>query len=824
MKVSLNILKHFLNFELPGTDELVERINQQIGGVEEVLDLGKKYQGIVIVRVAECAPLEGSDHLKITKIDDGGIVNGVERGEDGLVQVVCGAQNVHEGMFAVWLAPGVTVPESYDDAEPFILSARPLRGVISNGMLASPKELAFGDSHEGILEINPTELTSSQIEIKPGVNFAEVFDLTDHIIDIENKMFTHRPDCFGVLGVAREIAGIFGQKFEDPDWYWRIPGFESAKSLELNVFNETPDNVQRFMVLVMKDVDVKSSPIWLQSALIRLGSKPINNIVDITNYAMLLTGQPTHAYDYDKLRGSKLGVRMAKSGETVELLNGKTIELNEADIAIVDGEGVVGLGGIMGGSNSEVSHETKNIVLEVANFDMYTLRRSSMRHGLFTDASTRFTKGQSPLQTDRVLNLLLQMIKDTANGSQASSVVDLHKEGGDYDTQTLSGSLKVETQFINERLGLQLDNRQIEKILQNVTFTCYVNEEESTINITAPFWRTDIKIPEDVVEEVGRLYGFHHLPQELPFRTIIPAKINKRRRLKEQLRVILSTAGANEVLTYSFVHKNLLEKTYQSVQDAYQLSNALSPDLHYMRLSVLPSLLDKLYVNSKASHDRFALFEIGKGHRKSYGLDEDGVPKEKEYVSLAVSQGDYYDTKMILEWLAQKLNLDFEYKPIEEDGVFEKKRSARIVCGEFNIGTIGEIATVIKRNLKLPDVSSGFEIDFDLLVRAIEASKKISYKPLSRFPSIERDITLKVMKETAYKEVEQALVDILKETELVADIRPGTIYQPELSSSKNITFHISLASSEKTLTSEEANILIQKVCEHANSTVGATVV
>lgn len=824
MKISLNTIKELIDFDLPPVDELVEKINMQLGGVEQVIDLGKKYKGIVIVRIADCKPVADSDHLSVTRIDDGGAVKGIERDENGLVQVVCGAPNVRSGMMAVWIPPGNVVPSTADDKEPFVIGAKQLRGMISNGMLASPRELGFGDLHEGILEIDPNEPLPKKTEIKPGLSFDGAFGLDDYIIEIENKMFTHRPDCFGVIGVAREIAGILGQKFNDPDWYWMLPHFQPAEGINLDVSNETPDNVQRFMAVALKNVTVRQSPLQLQAQLVRLGGKPINNIVDITNYVMLLTGQPTHAYDYDKLRGGSLGVRMSRPGEKVELLNGKTIELHEADIVVVDDEGVVGLGGIMGGSNSEVSEQTSNVVIEVANFDMYAIRRSSMRHGLFTDASTRFTKGQSKLQTVPVMNLLLRLMQETTGGVQASAVFDVHESDNTFDAQSLSGTLKIESQFINQRLGMNFDNHHIEKILQNVHFACYVDDGDSAISITAPFWRTDIEIPEDIVEEVGRLYGFHHLPHELPYRPITPAPTNNKYQFKQKLRSVLSLAGANEVLTYSFVHRNLLEKTHQNIDDAYQLSNALSPDLHYMRQTVLPSLLDKVHMNEKAGYDRFALFEIGKGHHKKLGKDADGVPKEQEFISLVMSNGSYYDVKSTVEFLAEKLNISLEYRAVENDAIFESKRSARIVCVGQTVGMIGEISTAVRHGFKLPELTSGFEIDVDLLFQATSLAKETRYKSLSKFPHIERDVTFKANEDTPYADVTRAVRDTLQLTNLNFEISPGTIYQPDSSSWKNLTLHIRMTSLEKTLTSEEANEVIAKITEHVQSVVGATAV
>lgn len=817
MKVSLNTVKQYISFELPPVDELVARINEQLGGVEEIIDLGKKYQGITIVKVVECAPLEGSDHLNVCKIDDGGVTNppagGFERDENGLVQVVCGAPNVYEGMFAVWLAPGVTVPESFEDDEPFVLSAKPLRGTVSNGMLASARELAFGDSHEGILEIDPGEWKPGGMEIKPGADFAEAYGLNDIIIDIENKMFTHRPDCFGQLGVAREIAGILGYRFESPDWYKNVPEFGDGKGLNLEVKNDIPKKVPRFMAVAVKDVTVKSSPVWLQAELVRLGSKPINNIVDVTNYVMLLTAQPMHAYDYDKI-GGKLGVRMAHDGEQIALLNGKTVELNPADIVITDGDKAIGIGGVMGGSETEVSAETKNIILECATFDMYTLRRTSMRHGLFTDAVTRFTKGQSPLQNPVVLQLALVSVFDTAGGEQASEVVDASGTNSPHE------ALQVDVDFINRRLGLSLPSDEVGALLANVEFNVRAGD---TVEYSAPFWRTDIEIPEDVVEEVGRLYGFDKLPQELPRRTLAPAPVGPGRALKAKLRDILARAGANEVLTYSFVHKNLLERAGQNIDDTFQLSNALSPDLQYLRRTVLPSLLDRVHPNVKAGYGNFAIFEIGKGHKKSAGRDGQGVPVEQQYVALALAGGDFYQAKAYTEFIAGGLNLRFDYAPVEQGKLFEPKRSALIRVGDQIIGAVGEYRAQVRRNFKLPDVAAGFEIDFDALLRATENAREI-YRPLSKFPSADRDVTLQIPRDVTFGDVETVVRETLALSGLDTVVTPLGIYQPDGSETKNVTLRVRLTSYDKTLTGDEVASVMESLAKATAEKLGATIV
>ncbi|USN96996.1 MAG: phenylalanine--tRNA ligase subunit beta [Candidatus Nomurabacteria bacterium] len=814
MKVSLNTVKQYTTVDLP-IDELVTRINEQLGGVEEIIDIAEKYRGITIVRVVECGPLEGTDHLNVTKVDDGGVVEGVERDANGLVQVVCGAPNVRAGMLAVWLAPGVTVPESYDEAEPFVLGAKPLRSVMSNGMLASPKELSFGDSHEGILEIDPNEWKPGGIEIKEGTDFAQAYGLNDTVIDIENKMFTHRPDCFGQLGVAREIAGILGKKFVSPNWYKDTVEFGGGEGLNLEVQNDAPDKVSRFMAVAIKDVTVKPSPVWLQAELVRLGAKPINNIVDVTNYVMLLTAQPMHAYDYDKV-GSKLGVRMAHDGELIALLNGKNAELNSSDIVITDGEKAIGIGGVMGGSETEVSDDTKNIILECANFDMYTLRRTSMRHGLFTDAVTRFTKGQSPLQNPAVLQLAMKSVYDVAGGQQASDVVDVNHVDGSRDMRS------IEVAFINKRLGLALSSSEVASLLGNVEFTIDASAEDR-LSYDVPFWRTDIEISEDVVEEVGRLFGFDKLPQELPRRTLTPAPVSPRQVLKAKLRDTLSRAGANEVLTYSFIHKNLLEKAGQDIEDTYKLSNALSPDLQYLRRTVLPSLLDKVNMNVRAGYDKFAIFEIGKGHKKSAGRDDQGVPVEQQYVAMVLAGGDFYQAKAFTEFIAKSLAVQFEYVSVKQSEIFEPKRSAHIYVGEKVVGVIGEYRALIKKNFKLPDVASGVEIDFDGLLNATKNAKE-SYRPLSKFPSAERDVTLQVSRDSSFTDVEGAVIESLSSTGLDVLVSPLGIYQPDEGDTKNVTLRLKLTSYEKTMTGDEVAVIMRALEQHVSSKINASII
>ena len=837
MKVSLNIIKQLINFELPPVDELVSRINQQLGGVEEVIDLNAKYGGARIVRVVECVKHPDADRLSVTKIDDGGAVADVPRDEDGLVQVVCGAPNVHADMWAIWLPPQSAVPASFDDDEPFVLDARPLRGVLSQGMLAAADELAIGTDHEGIVEIYEHDVPVG-VELTAGASFAETFGLDDYVLDIENKMFTHRPDCFGQLGVAREIAGIFHQQFTSPEWYNVIQEFAGGDGLELEIFNEATEVVPVFSVVAIKNIEVQPSPLWLQCQLVAMGGRPINNIVDATNYIMLMTAQPTHAYDYDKLRGSTLGARLARDGEKVSLLNGKEYELTTDDIVIADGEGVIGLAGIMGGADTEVSNDTKNIVLECANFDMYALRRTAMRHGIFTDALTRFNKGQSPAQTDPVLKQLMDMV----GGVQASPVLFKSCQslpsvltGGTH----WCGGLLVLSGFVEERLGVNFADGEMNALLGNVEFFVDEGHEygEDGMMVYSPFWRTDLELPEDIVEEVGRLYGFDKLPRQLPMRSIKSAPKNLRRELKNAVRQSLSRAGANEVLTYSFVHERILKNAEQDVAQAYKLSNALSPDLQYYRLTVLPSLLDKVHANIKAGHDEFALFEMGKGHIKMHGLGEDGLPEASQFTDIVYAAkkpgagAPFYKIRRLVEQLAHDLGAELVFKPIEQErnfpvtAPFDQSRSALVETtdGTF-IGLVGELKQSVIKNFKLPAYVAAASLDTAGL-EAVYAKRDSHYQPLSRYPSTTRDVSLKIPSTVRYQQLLQTLDEVIQTTDMNVRIEPLTIYQSEDDvAQKTMTWRLTFTSHERTLVDKDIAPVIQQIEQVAKDRWGAEIV
>jgi len=841
MKVSLNVIKQLINFELPPVDELAQLINRQLGKVDRVENLAERYRGARVVRVVECAKHPNADRLSVTKIDDGMAVPDVPRDENGLVQVVCGAPNVQAGMWAVWLPPASTVPASILEGEPFTLDARKLRGVLSQGMLAAADELAIGTDHEGIVALTPRDLPAGKT-LQPGADFAALFGLDDYVLDIENKMFTHRPDCFGQLGVAREIAGILQQPFTSPAWYSLEQVFGDGDSVPLAVSNDIPQLVPRFMAVAIRGVQVAPSPFWLQCQLVAMGAKPINNIVDATNYVMLMTAQPTHAYDYDTLQGGQLGVRMARQGEMLALLSGKTIELTPDDIVIADAQGPVALGGIMGGSRTEVSATTTTIVLECATFDMYAVRKMAMRHGVFTDALARFNKGQSPLQNAAVLNRLIGMV----GGEQASHVVDIKPFAsgqagmldeyfaGKYEPATID----ITSRFINERLGTSLAENDICTLLNNVEIHSHGPENElGYICLQVPFWRTDLETKEDIVEEIGRLHGFDTVPRQLPMRRIQPARKNPRRELKRVVREALAKAGANEVLSYSFVHERVLKGAGQDPAQAFRLSNALSPDLQYYRLSVLPSLLDKVHANIKAGHSEFMLFEIGKGHTKAR-IGKDGLPAEQSLVDLVYSSkkpragAAFYQVRATLDQLAHDSGLTLVYTPVaaaQDDPVyapFDINRSAHIWVESSEaasqperqlIGVVGELRPAVVKHFKLPDYTAAASLRLDVMEQ-IWRDTVVHYQPMSRYPTTARDISIQTSTDVTYDELMQAVSSAITRASktypdvTIRDLTPLSIYKATPDAShQTTTFRLTLSSSQATLSAERVRSIIRTV-------------
>ena len=828
MIISVNWLKKYTDINLP-IDELADRIGSRLVEIEEVIDLGKKYEGVIVAKVIECNPIENTDHLNVTKIDDGGVAKGVERDENGYVQVVCGAPNVRQGLTVAWLPPSSTVPETFGK-DPFVLGSRELRGVMSNGMLASAKELDLFEDHTGILELDDDK--------KAGERFADAYELNDYLLDIENKSLTHRPDTFGIIGFAREVAGIQGHAFKTPERMTLTGTTWPEKTGDLptpSVTIDDPELSRRYQAIVLTNVDCKIQlhPLEIQTYLARVGVRPHSAVVDVTNYIMMITGQPLHAFDYDKLKALNNGqidihVRSGRAGEKLVLLDGREIELSDNDIVIANGDTAVALAGAMGGQSTEIDETTTNVLLESASFNLYNLRNTQMRHGIFSEAITRFTKGQSAELTAPALAAAVDLIRLAATADVASDVADT------YPGKTDPESVPVSAEEINEVLGTKIPTETIVNTLRNVEFDVAINDDD-TINVTPPYWRTDIHIAEDVIEEVGRLNGFDTIQPTLPKRDFSAVSPDSFDQFRSEIRKILARAGANEVLSYSFVHGNLFEKSGQNVKNAYKIVNSLSPDLQYYRLTLTPSLLSLVHPNYKAGYDQFALFEMNKTHSKIFGMDDDGTPKETDLLALTVRSSTdggspYYQARKILDYLANSLQLTFVYSVIDADpgydesAPFDYRRSAMVTdkaTGEY-IGIIGEYKASVKKAFKLGDTIAGFELDPASLHQAAQAVG-VTYQPISRYPSTERDVCFQVASGVSYAEIHTA-AQVIQSDDAVVTILPLDIYQPENSDVKNITLRFSLTPYQKTLSSEEANAVVESIAKNVCDATHAKVV
>lgn len=828
MIISVNWLKKFTDIDV-SIDELAMLIGARLVEIEGVENIGEKYKDVVVARVVECKKLEGSDHLNVTKLDDGGVVQGVERDENGLVQVVCGAPNVREGLLVAWLPPRSVVPETYHESEPFILAAKPLRGVVSNGMLASARELDLYDDHTGILEIDK--------EAAPGSSFAELYELNDYLLDIENKSLTHRPDAFGVIGFAREIAGIQGKAFITPNWLSVLEAhITPSGSLEVPAV-QIDDALlsSRFQMVALAGVNEASqSPVQLQTYLARSGMRPVNALVDVSNYLMLLTGQPSHAYDYDKLKAVAgddftVRVRSGRSGEKLTLLDDKDIELSEADVVVAAGDTAIGLAGIMGGQSTLTDSSTQSVLLEVATFDLYRMRSSQMRHGIFSEAVTRFTKGIPAPLGGPVLTEAVRMLGVYTGATPASAVAE------DYPVPFAPITVRVSEAHINATLGTQFAAEDIAELLENVGFTVQFNGLAAVVEV--PYWRQDIHIPEDIIEEVGRLAGFDTINLTLPRRDFVAVTPTDFDMFRSRLRSLFVRAGANEVLTYSFVHGDLLEKAGIKISNSYKIVNSISPELQYYRQSLMPSLLNQVSPNSKAGYDTFALFECNKVHQKDAGLTDEAVPVEEDRLALVLTdtkqQGvAYYQAKSLLDYALKTFAIEVLYRPFgdtHDDALsapFEPKRSAHIIdvqTGEL-LGVIGEYKRSVQKNFKLSSYAAGFELNMRAL-QALAAKTSGQYKPLSRYPGTERDVCFQVADSITYAQVEQAARTALAGYDsLITTLNPLDLYQAEGSVTKNITLRFGVTSYANTITNEEVNAVINSVIRQvADATDGKVI-
>ena len=799
MKISLNWLKRYVDIDIPN-DDLVRLIGARLVEVEGVIDETHKYDNIYVVEVVKAEKIPDT-HLTLCQINTGA---------KELVQVVCGAPNVKEGMLAAWIAPGAVVPASVHEDAPFVIGKRKmLNKYDSNGMLAAADELDFGTDHEGIIEINPADA-------KAGDLLADVYDLRDWILEIENKSLTHRPDCFGLIGFAREVAGILGEKFEDPKFLWEesvfeddfveiVDGMVRKKDTKIKIEIADKKLCPRYTCALVKinEATAKNKyfsiiDIWLAKS----GMHSISKIVDVTNYLMLLTGQPLHAFDYDKFlkvggtNEAKIIVRAAREGEKLRLLDDTEIECTDNDILITSNNVPVAMAGAMGGENTEIDENTKNVLIESATFSLYNLRKTQMAHGIFSEAITRFTKGVPAGGTYNVLAEAVDMMN--------AKPLDLNDAWPGFKTPDV---VKITTDEINLLLGTNYDRELIVKTLTNVGFWKSDNSSVDTLQIGVPFWRTDIAIPEDIIEEVGRLLGYDNIEPIVPLHQT--AERNNLFVSRRKIRELFASLGASEVLTYSFVSEKLLKKVGQDPKNSYKIVNSISPELQYVRQSIIPNLLEKTFVNEKLPVDRFAIFEMNQVYRKEWGMNAEKVPAEQNQIGFVLAERKYndktafYQAKKYVAKLLTEFNIEAEFVPMKHGGAdakpFEPKRSADILVDGEYIGVVGEFKNSVKAEFKLADYLAGFEINLDLML----AKKTDNYKIDLSKKEI-RDLTVVTKKN--YKEVTDKISEIVKKEGLEAKILPISVYKADISDDKHISVRLEFSKFDKAIMAKLENL------------------
>ena len=820
MKLPINNVREYTQCELD-LEEILNILSTKVGAIEGYTDFSKMYQGIYIGEI-----LKKDEHPDADKLG----VYEITIGEPENIQVVAGDKSLNVGDKIAYIKPGNIVPSTYGTSEEFKIKAVKMRGVLSNGMLCSEKELNIGPDHTKVLVLDN--------DATVGSTFAQYFDLNDLVIDIENKALTNRGDLFGIIGLAREISGAQSIPFVSPQWYKKqTSDIQITDTLPVTVSNEANNLCPRYMCISMDNISVGNSPVWLKSVLLKSGIRPINSIVDITNYLSILTGQPLHAFDYDKLvkndpnsKGSAhITVRLARSGERIHTLDGNLVELTENNLLIADSANPIAIAGVIGGIDTEIDMDTKKVIIESANFDKFSIRRTSMELGIFTEAVTRYTRGQDPNLCLPILLKTVNLIEEISNGKPSCNIVD------SYASPISPRKISISISKLNTHLGTVLGREAIKNILSNLEYQIIEESENGEyLTVEVPVFRTDIYIPEDIYEDVGRIYGYENIVLRLPLRELKASKKNQNIHLKSLIRDILSNSGCNELDTYNFTSINTIQKSKQDPNIAFHIKNALSPDLELMRVSLITSLLEKAKYNIQRNINTFCIYEFNIPHQKGY-VDNFELPQEDWHLSLLFTSREnilkgnpYYQIKKYFEKISHSLNIsNIEYELISESSQLDIPIWIKNIIPTFNrngavlikhiqngreriLGVMGEVDDEVKSNFKLPEYTAGVEINLEEVKRVIGGESK--YKEESKYPSISQDICLTLPSDTKYKELEKMVLQIIDTRDRKGEVECIDIYQKE-DGFKDITLRVKIEHKNKTLTDKEYSKIKERLEE-----------
>lgn len=785
MLVSYNWLKQYTNVE-DNANALAEKITRGGIEVEGVEYLAEEISNVVVGYVISKEKHPDAEKLNVCQVNVG---------EEENLQIVCGAPNVDAGQYVIVAKVGAKLPG-------IKIKKAKLRGVESQGMICSLAELGLSKS---VVPKNYQEgIYVFETEQELGSDVVEVLGLNDYILDL--SITPNRADALSMRGLTYDLGALYNNKVDFND----VEKEENYEDTSLQVAIES-DSCRNYVGQVVKNVEVKSSPLWLQTRLMNSGIRPINNIVDITNYVLLEFGQPMHAFDKD-LVGDKIVVRDAKEGEVLETLDGEERKLQTTDLVITDGTRAIALGGVMGGKNTEVSEETKNIILESAYFNPTSVRRTSAAHGLRSDSSARFEKGIDPNMQKAALDRAIELILELCPNAVVESSVGIVKKEEEK-------IVEITTSYINNYLGITLSTEEIVAILEGLSFAVEVTGENLVVKV--PTRRPDISIKQDLVEEVIRIYGYDNLASTLPkFSKTTKGGLTYSQRMVRDLRAVYASLGFNDTINYSLVSEE--EATQYTLEDHHKvrLLMPMTETHSTLRQSLVPGLLNTVQYNVARKQKDLKLLEIG---RVFFGSGDDNIqPKETLYLSAALtgeeratkwlkesSSLDFFAAKGYLEVAFDRLGLDEKvtYKKSTLEGM-HPGRFAEVYLGEKRIGFIGEVHPQVADKLGL-NTTYVFEINLDEVIS--ESKVKPKYEEVTKYPEITRDIAMLVDVKDEYQNIYNVIESV--NSKLITNVELFDLYAGAelLVGKKSLALTITYSDKQKTLTDEEVTAVHDKV-------------
>ena len=776
MRVPVAWLREYCSPDL-STTEIAERFDltgTEIARIERV-GVGDT-EAFVVGRVLEAEQHPDADRLTVCKVDVGA-------GE--AEQIVCGAPNVAAGQIVAVARPGALMPDGTK------LGKAKLRGVESSGMILAEDEVGISEEHSETMVLDG--------DLKPGDPLAPHLPIADEVIEFE--ITPNRPDCLSVYGIARELHAATGAPFApDPtDEDIEPTSDERPATSEISIEIADPEICLRFTGRVFEDVKVGPSPLWLKQRLTAAGQRPISNVVDITNYVMLLTGQPVHAFDLDEVRGNQIIVRRARPGETMTTLDGVERQLDPEMAMVCDAEGPSGIAGIMGGEISEVSDKTARVLMEMATWVGPNILETSKRLGLRSEASARFEKQLHPDQAIAAQRLAARLMVELCGARMVPGTIDVYPE------PVPPSAVRLRSARVEKLLGEQIPAGESAEILMRLSFDVPDAAEEMEVGIP-PFRHFDVQREADLVEEVARIYGLDKLPITLPAREKAVGLLTEPQRLRRRVEDALRDRGLYEIVSWSFTSAEAIERLRLGAVPLLRLSNPLSEDQSVMRPLLLPGLLDVARRNAAYDRAGASYFESAHVYRMAGQLDapegspRGAMPAAERHHAGALVAGDFFAAKGILEGLLETLRVEFAVEPGERP-FLHPGRSASVLAGdEQKIGWIGELHPLVARDWDL-EGGAAFELDVDALAELVTTAP--GYRPVSTFPAVIQDIAVVVTDDVPAADVEAAVR--VAGGDLLERVRLFDVYRGEQvgEGSRSLALRLEFRAPDRTLTDEE---------------------